>query len=96
MSDDSREDDDDEPDNDDVVPDRRDDTSKQTTVPIHAPPPRTVQTVPDNKKPHEVEQSRYLENTETTTCLNIVMLVWYSLRVIKLIELCYNFKERRM
>ena len=59
MSDDSEEDDDNEPDSDDVVPDRRDDvvpdrrddtTSKQTTVPIHTPPPRTVQTVPDNKK----------------------------------------------
>ena len=51
VSDDSEEDDDDEPDNDDVVPDRRDDTtSKQATVPIHTPPPMTVQTVPDNKK----------------------------------------------
>ena len=76
VSDDSEEDEDDESNNDDVVPGRLDDTSsKQTTAPIQTPPPRIA---PDIKK---TTLGRAVK-LETTTCLDAVTLLWYSLTVL--------------
>ena len=76
VSDDSEEDENDGSNNDDVVPGRLNDTSpKQTTAPIQTPPPRIA---PDIKK---TTLGRAVK-LETTTCLNAVTLLWYSLTVL--------------